>query len=237
MSKQEELEEEVEEEAQILSAQTIEKVRSVALKWSPAFEMTILLCISLISVLIRVFSVIRIKIVWGLGYESIIHEFDPWFNYRTTQYLAKEGPYALWNWYDSESWYPLGRSVGGTVYEKSIIVSYPGLMMTSGFIYWVLHSLSIPIDIRNVCVFLAPIFSALTSLAAYLMTKEITHRSEAGLLSALFLSIVPSYMSRSVAGSYDNEGVSIFALVFSFYTFLKAVNTGSILWGLYASLA
>lgn len=110
-------------------------------------------------------------------------------------------------------------------------------MMTSGAIYWVLHKLSIPIDIRNVCVFIAPIFSALTSLAAYLMTKEITKRSEAGLFSALFLAIVPSYMSRSVAGSYDNEGVSIFALVFSFYTFLKAVNTGSMLWGLYAALS
>ena len=109
--------------------------------------------------------------------------------------------------------------------------------MTSGLIHWVLHKLSIPIDIRNVCVFLAPAFSAITSISAYLMTKEITRKSEAGLLSALFVAIVPSYMSRSVAGSYDNEGVSIFALVFSFYTFLKAVNTGSMLWGLYSSLA
>jgi dolichyl-diphosphooligosaccharide--protein glycosyltransferase len=110
-------------------------------------------------------------------------------------------------------------------------------MMTSGFIYWVLHKLCIPIDIRHVCVFLAPIFSAFTSIAAYLMTKEITRKTEAGLLSALFVAIVPSYMSRSVAGSYDNEGISIFALVFSFYTFLKAVNTGSMLWGLYSALA
>lgn len=44
-------------------------------------------------------------------------------------------------------------------------------------------------------------------------------------------------MSRSVAGSYDNEAVAIFALVFTFYVFLKAVNTGSILWGSIAALA
>lgn len=69
------------------------------------------------------------------------------------------------------------------------------------------------------------------------MTKEITKKSEAGLFSALFVAIVPSYMSRSVAGSYDNEGVSIFALVFTFYVFLKAVNTGSMLWSLYTALA
>jgi len=80
----------------------------------------------------------------------------------------------------------------------------------------IFHKLSIPIDIRNVCVFLAPFFAALTAIAAYFMTKEVTRRSEAGLYSALFMAIVPSYMSRSVAGSYDNEGVSIFALVFTF---------------------
>lgn len=110
-------------------------------------------------------------------------------------------------------------------------------MMTSGVIYWVLHALSIPVEIRNVCVFLAPVFSAFTAVAAYLMTKEITKRSEAGLFSALFMAIVPSYISRSVAGSYDNEGVSIFALVFTFYLFIKSVNTGSMFWSAICSLS
>ncbi len=35
---------------------------------------------------------------------------------------------------------------------------YPGLMITSGTIHWILHSLHIPIHIRDICVFLAPIF-------------------------------------------------------------------------------
>lgn len=43
----------------------------------------------------------------------------------------------------------------------------------------------------------------------------------AGLLAALFVAMVPSYISRSVAGSYDNEGVAIFALVNTFYWFVK----------------
>lgn len=46
--------------------------------------------------------------------------------------------------------YPLGRIVGGTV--------YPGLMITSGSIHWLLHLLHIPVHIRDICVFLAPIF-------------------------------------------------------------------------------
>jgi asparagine N-glycosylation enzyme membrane subunit Stt3 len=52
-------------------------------------------------------------------YESVIHEFDPYFNYRVTTFLTKEGFYNLWNWFDDRTWYPLGRVVGGTVYPVS----------------------------------------------------------------------------------------------------------------------
>lgn len=52
--------------------------------------------------------------------------------------------------------------------------------------------------------FLAPVFASLTSLSAYLLTTEVTKRPGAGLYAALFMGLVPSYMSRSVAGSYDN---------------------------------
>ncbi len=43
----------------------------------------------------------------------------------------------------------------------------------------------------------------------------------AGLASAAIIAVVPSYISRSVAGSYDLEAVAIFALVFVFYLYIK----------------
>ncbi len=137
--------------------------------------------------------------------------------------------YQFWNWFDSESWYPLGRVIGGTI--------FPGIMVTSASIKWIADFLSFPIDIRNVCVFLAPVFAGLTSISTYFFTKECTNRPEAGLLSALFISIVPSYISRSVAGSYDNEGVAIWALITTFWLWVKAVNTGSILWSVGCTLS
>jgi dolichyl-diphosphooligosaccharide--protein glycosyltransferase len=66
----------------------------------------------------------------------------------------------FWNWFDPTVWYPLGRAVGGTI--------YPGLMATSGVIYNILHALNLPVDVRNVCVMLAPGFSALTAWATYM---------------------------------------------------------------------
>ena len=72
----------------------------------------------------------------------------------------------------------------------------------------------------QVCVFTAPLFSAFCAFSTYLFIKEIKGQG-AGLTSAAFIAIVPSYISRSVAGSYDNEGVAIFALVFVFYLYVK----------------
>ena len=101
----------------------------------------------------------------------MIHEFDPYFNYRTTKYLAEEGFYKFHNWFDDRAWYPLGRIIGGTI--------YPGLMVTSTVLYHFLNFLHISIEVRNVCVFLAPLFSSLTSLVTYFLTSE--------LFSGLFL--------------------------------------------------
>jgi dolichyl-diphosphooligosaccharide--protein glycosyltransferase len=134
------------------------------------------------------------------------------FNYRATHHMVVNGFYNFYNWFDERAWYPMGRIVGGTV--------YPGLMVTSGLIHWVLHALNITIHIREICVFLAPFFSGLTAIATYLLTKELWSQG-AGLLAAAFIAIVPGYISRSVAGSYDNEGIAIFALMFTYYLWVS----------------
>lgn len=185
-----------------------------------SLRVTILLLIAAASVASRLFSVIR--------FESIIHEFDPWFNFRATKYLVANGFYSFWDWFDDRTWHPLGRVTGGTL--------YPGLMVTSGAIWHALRTLSIPVDIRNVCVMLAPAFSGLTAYSAYLLTNEMTTSPSAGLLAAAFMGITPGYISRSVAGSYDNEAIAIFLLVFTFYLWIKALKLGSMLWGALCAL-
>merc|ERR1711939_193264 len=181
----------------------------------------IILClIAAAAVASRLFSVIR--------FESIIHEFDPWFNFRATKYLVQHGFYDFWDWFDDRTWHPLGRVTGGTL--------YPGLMVTSGAIYHALRALTIPVDIRNICVLLAPGFSGLTAFATYLFTNEMSTSPSAGLLAAIFMGIAPGYISRSVAGSYDNEAIAIFLLVFTFYLWIKALKVGSAYWGALCAL-
>jgi len=183
-------------------------------------KLMILTMACVLSFSCRLFSVLR--------FESVIHEFDPYFNYRTTQYLTEKGFYDFHNWFDDRAWYPLGRIIGGTI--------YPGLMVTSASIYHVLHFLNITIDIRNVCVFLAPFFSSLTTIVTYHLTRELKD-SSAGLVAAAMIAIVPGYISRSVAGSYDNEGIAIFCMLLTYALWIKSVKTGSLYYSVLCALA
>ncbi|KAL5510355.1 hypothetical protein EMCRGX_G005885 [Ephydatia muelleri] len=36
-----------------------------------------------------------------IRFESIIHEFDPWFNYRATHHMAMNGFYPFLNWFEN----------------------------------------------------------------------------------------------------------------------------------------
>lgn len=54
---------------------------------------------------------------------TVIHEFDPYFNFRAAQYLHDNGWKSFVQWFDYKSWYPLGRPVGTTI--------YPGMQVTA----------------------------------------------------------------------------------------------------------
>ncbi len=91
MSKEKTQSEEISEEKQAL----IDRrgwIENQGEKIAPAFKILILAIICFIAVGARVFSVIR--------YESIIHEFDPWFNFRGSEILEKQGWYSFKYWID-----------------------------------------------------------------------------------------------------------------------------------------
>ena len=128
-----------------------------------------------------------------------------------------------------KTWYPLGRVVGGT--------TYPGLLFTASSAFWALKALGLPCEIRDVCVFVGPVVSGLAVYVGYLFGKEVKGTPQAGLCCAFFLATVPSFISRSVAGSYDCEAVAIFALVLTFYLYVKTLNTGSLVWAALLTLS
>ena len=66
------------------------------------------------------------------------------------------------------------RIIGGTI--------YPGLMVTSSVFHYLLNMMNLTIDVREVCVFLAPLFSSFTTIVTYKLTSELWSTG-AGLVS------------------------------------------------------
>lgn len=180
--------------------------------WKRRIEILVLMLISILSFMLRIFSVIK--------YEAIIHEFDPYFNYKLTKILNEKGFYYFWNYFDDRSWYPLGRITGPTL--------YPGLMLLTVLIYKFLHLLGFLVNIQILCLYIEPIFSILTCIMSYFLCKQIHPYNGVALLSAFFVSICPSHLSRSMIGAYDNEAISIFLLLLSLYSWIHCLKEGSL---------
>ncbi|KAH0471785.1 MAG: uncharacterized protein KVP18_002716 [Porospora cf. gigantea A] len=181
----------------------------------------VLALISITAFSVRLFAIVK--------FESVIHEFDPYFNFRATEVLAQSGIYAFWNWFDASSWYPLGRVAGQAM--------YPGVMVTAAALHWVLHLVGLPMEVRDVCVFLGPVFACLTALMVYALVRESCGWRSTALLAAYLVSTSPAYLSRSVGGSFDNEAVAITALMHAFYWIVRAFQRTSPLSAAVAALA
>ena len=92
-------------------------------------------------------------------YGRVIHEFDPYFNYRATEYLYENGWKAFSQWFDYMSWYPLGRPVGTTI--------YPGMQVTS---VWIKNHVLPDWSINDICCFVPTWFGVTATLAVAFLT-------------------------------------------------------------------
>ncbi|NIO37961.1 hypothetical protein GTO27_09695 [Candidatus Bathyarchaeota archaeon] len=180
-----------------------------------------LLVILFIAFMIRVFP-LRWEI--DLGASSVqlhLSEFDPYFQYRFTEFIVNNG-FISWatandgvGWIDYQRWYPGGLDVA----KKG----YPGLPMTAAFLYTVVTVLGLNIRLMDFCALFPAFMGVLASLALYFLGKDLGGKS-VGLLGALFLALSPSYIQRTQVGFFDDETVGILALIMFCFLFLRAIE-------------
>ena len=157
---------------------------------------------------------IRMYAIHTYGY--VIHEFDPWFNYRATEYLAERGWYAFFHWFDYMSWYPLGRPVGTTI--------YPGMQITSVAIWKALPHFGTTMSLNDVCCLVPAWFGVSASFLLAMLALECSGSYTNGAFAGLIMAILPAHIMRSVAGGYDNESVAMTAMMLTFYCWVRALR-------------
>ncbi|GBG25029.1 Dolichyl-diphosphooligosaccharide--protein glycosyltransferase subunit stt3 [Hondaea fermentalgiana] len=175
--------------------------------WS--IRIAVLACAIYVAYTIRLYAIKE--------YGLVIHEFDPWFNYRATEYLHEHGVRAFFRWYDHMSWYPLGRPVGTTI--------YPGMQLTSVAIWDALQAVGMPMSLNDVCCYVPAWFGVSASLFVGLLTAEATGNRNAGAFATLIMSCVPAHTMRSVGGGYDNESIAVTAMSMTFFFWCRSLRS------------
>jgi len=142
-----------------------------------------------------------------------LNEFDPFFNYRATQYIVDNGIDAYFQWNDELSWYPHGRDVSSN--------SQVMLHLTAATTYGIFGAGS---DLYDFTILFPVIFGSLTAIVVFALVR-IIGGTTAGLFAALFFSISIPIIIRGQIGWFKSEPLGLFFSILAVYLFLSAIKT------------
>ena len=145
------------------------------------------------------------------GFE--LNEFDPFFNYRATQYVVDNGIGAYFEWNDSLSWYPHGRDVSAT--------SQVMLHLTAAITYWIFGGDS---DLYDFTILFPVVFGSLSAIVIFALVRVIGGTT-AGLFSALLFSISLPILIRGPIGWFKSEPLGLFFGLLTVYFLLSGINS------------
>jgi len=171
---------------------------------------------ALLSILAIAFTIRILPIRWG----TLLSEFDPWMQFRQAEFIVERGWSGFseyFSWVDMERWYPYGQLVSRSF--------YPGLPFALAFIYLSLSSIGIHVNLLELAVVFPVIMSMVAIIAVYFLGKEVGGKST-GLLAAFVLAISNAYISRTHAGWFDDESISIPLTILSFLMYMYAIKRG-----------
>jgi len=169
-----------------------------------------LLIISILALSFTVSFLLRSQAA-DFGFE--LNEFDPFFNYRATQYVVDNGIGAYFEWNDTLSWYPTGRDVSAT--------SQVMLHLTAAATYWIFGGGS---DLYDFTIMFPAVFGSLSAIVLFALVRVIGG-STAGLFSALLFSISLPILIRGPIGWFKSEPLGLFFGLLAVYLLLSGINS------------
>jgi dolichyl-diphosphooligosaccharide--protein glycosyltransferase len=152
-----------------------------------------------------------LPIRWGMH----LSEFDPYFHFRSAEYMVEKGFFDWVSWRDYLRWYPFGH--------QPATGSYPGLAITAATLYFILNSLGSNITLFQLCVFFPVVMGTLTCLVMYFLGKDVGGKGVA-LFSSFFLALNSSYIGRTSLGFFDDETIGILGILLFFLFFLRSIE-------------
>ena len=167
----------------------------------------------IIAILSLSFSISFMIKILPSEYGWELNEFDPFFNYRATQYIVDNGISSYFDWNDELSWYPHGRDIS--------LTSQSMLHIITAFSYTPFSSV---IELYDYVIIFPVIIGSLSSIMIFFVTREIGGTT-AGLFSSLFFSVSLAITVRGLIGWFKSEPLGIFLGLLSLFLLLNALNS------------
>ncbi len=145
------------------------------------------------------------------GFE--LNEFDPFFNFRATEFLVNNGFDAYYSWHDYMSWHPEGRDISGT--------SQSMLHITAATTYKIFGG-SIPL--YDYTILFPVVIGSLTAVSVFALIRVIGGTT-AGLFGAMFYAVSVPIAVRGTIGWFKSEPLGLFYGVIGLYLFLSGIKS------------
>ena len=172
------------------------------------FRLQHLLVIGVLALSVSISMMIR-SAPTTYGFE--LFEFDPFFNYRATEYILENGYDAYFQWIDEKSWHPFGRNISET--------SQVTLHFTAASLYSIFNFGSTLYDFT---ILFPLIIGSLTSISVFAFVR-VLGGTTAGLLAALMFSISTPIFTRGLIGWFKSEPLGLFFAFLAMYLFVSGI--------------
>ena len=174
------------------------------------FKLNHLLIICILSISFLTSFMIRSQPA-DFGWE--LNEFDPFFNYRATQYIVDNGIDAYFQWNDELSWYPIGKNVSqfSQVMLHITAATTYGIFGAGGNLY-------------DFTILFPAIIGSLTAIVVFALVRVIGGTT-AGLFAALLFSVSLPIIIRGQIGWFKSEPLGLFFSILAVYLFLSGIKS------------
>jgi dolichyl-diphosphooligosaccharide--protein glycosyltransferase len=169
-----------------------------------------LLVIGILAISFSISAMVRSQ---AADYGFQLNEFDPFFNYRATQYLLDNGLNAYIHWHDTMSWYPTGRDVFST--------SQVPLHITDAVLYKIFGG---GMSLYDFTIIFPVVFGSMTAIVIFALVRVLAGTS-AGLFASLFFALSPPIIVRGTIGWFKSEPLGLFYGLLGVYLFLSAIKS------------
>jgi len=167
----------------------------------------------IIGILVLSFSLSFMMRVTPLEYGFELAEFDPFFNYRATQFMVENGLPAYLEWHDDLSWHPYGRDVSST--------SQVMLHATAATLYQIFGMGS---SLYDFVIWFPAVIGSLSTVIVFALVRTIGGTT-AGLFASLFFAISPILIIRGSIGWFKSEPLGLFYGLLAVYLLLSGLKS------------